>query len=133
MKKVFTILSVIVVLIILAAVGAGVYFTRISQEVRIFRVAGSDVGSYKSGRPILAEKITDFSGLKRGDGVLYTVDREGRSVTRVGIIYGLPEEKNLGGNKDIGLNENHFLVGQSEDRMEMVEKGQIGWKIVRQF
>ena len=133
MKKVFTILSIIVVLIVLAAVGVGVYFTRISTETRIFRMAGQNVGSYQSGRVLLTEKITNFSGLKRGDGVLYTVDREGRNVTRVGIIYGLPEEKNLGKNKDVGLDENHFLVGQNEDRMEMVEKGQIGWKIVRQF
>ena len=97
MKKVFTILSIIVVLIVLAAVGVGVYFTRISTETRIFRMAGQNAGPYQSGRVLLTEKITNFSGLKRGDGVLYMVDREGRNVTRVGIIYGLPEEKNLGG------------------------------------
>ena len=43
------------------------------------------------------------------------------------------KRKTWGENKDIGLDENHFLVGQSEDSMEMVEKGQVGWKIVRQF
>jgi len=126
-------LSIIVVLIALAAVGVGVYFTRISTETRIFRMAGQNAGPYQGGRVLLAEKITDFSVLKSGDGVLYTVEREGKSITRVGIIYGLPGEKNLGKNKDIGLDENHFLVGQNEDRMEMVEKDQIGWKVTRQF
>ena len=126
-------MSIIVVLIALAAVGVGVYFTRISTETRIFRMAGQNAGPYQGGRVLLAEKITDFSVLKSGDGVLYTVEREGKSITRVGIIYGLPGEKNLGKNKDIGLDENHFLVGQNEDRMEMVEKDQIGWKVTRQF
>ena len=133
MKKIFTILSIIVVLIALAAVGAGVYFTRISTETRIFRLAGTDVGSYQAGRPILAEKITDHSSLKKDEVVVYTLERDGRTVTKVGVIYGLPAEKNLGKNGDIGLDENHFLVGQNEDRMEMVEKNQIGWKVVRQF
>jgi len=133
MKKIFTILSIIVVLIALAAVGVGVYFTRISTETRIFRLAGTDVGSYQAGRPILAEKITDHSSLKKDEVVVYTLERDGRTVTKVGVIYGLPAEKNLGKNGDIGLDENHFLVGQNEDRMEMVEKNQIGWKVVRQF
>ena len=133
MKKVFTILSILVVLIVLAVVGAGLYFTRISVETRVFRMAGQNVGPYQGGRVLLAEKITDFSVLKKGDGVLYTVEREGKSITRVGIIYGLPGEKNLGKNKDIGLDENHFLAGQNEERMEMVENDQIGWKVARQF
>ena len=133
MKKTFTILSVIIVLVVLAVVGAGLYFTRVSQGLRIFRMAGQNVGPYQGGRVLLAEKITDFSDLKKGDGVLYMVEREGKSVTRVGIIYGLSGEKNLGKNKDIGLDENHFLAGQNEERMEMVEDDQIGWKIVRQF
>ncbi len=133
MKKLFAVLSVIIVLIVLAVVGAGLYFTRISTEMRIFRMAGQNVGPYQGGRVLLAEKITDPSDLKSGDGVLYTVEQEGRSITRVGIIYGLPGEKNLGKSRDIGLDENHFLVGQNEDRMEMVEKGQIGWKVTRQF
>lgn len=133
MKKIFTILSIIVVLIALAAVGVGVYFTRISTETRIFRLAGTDVGSYQAGRPILAKKITDHSSLKKDEVVVYTLERDGRTVTKVGVIYGLPAEKNLGKNGDIGLDENHFLVGQNEDRIEMVEKNQIGWKVVRQF
>src|SRR3990167_3704232 len=133
MKKVFTILSILVVLIVLAVVGAGLYFTRISAETRIFRMAGQNVGPYQGGRVLLTEKIADVSVLKKGDGVLYTVEREGKSITRVGIIYGLPGEKNLGKNKDIGLDESHFLAGQNEERMEMVEKDQIGWKVVRQF
>ena len=133
MKKVFTILSILVVLIVLAVVGAGLYFTRISVETRVFRMAGQNVGPYQGGRVLLAEKITDFSVLKTGDGVLYTVEQEGKSITRVGIIYGLPGEKNLGKNKDIGLDENNFLAGQNEEKMEMVEKNQIGWKVIRQF
>src|SRR4030043_866844 len=133
MKKLFAVLSVIIVLIVLAVVGAGLYFTRISTEMRIFRMAGQNVGPYQGGRVLLAEKITDPSDLKSGDGVFSTVEQEGRSITRVGIIYGLPGEKNLGKRRDIGLDENHFLVGQNEDRMEMVEKGQIGWKVTRQF
>ena len=133
MKKVFTILSILVVLIVLAVVGAGLYFTRVSQGLRIFRMAGQNVGPYQGGRVLLTEKIADVSVLKKGDGVLYTVEHEGKMITRVGIIYGLPGEKNLGKNKDIGLDENHFLAGQNEERMEMVENDQIGWKVARQF
>lgn len=121
------------VIIALVVAGVGIYFTRISSETRIFRMAGQKVGPYQGGRVLLAEKIKEPSILKKGDGVLYAVDQDGRSITRVGMIYGLPGEKNLGEAGDISLDESHFLVGQSENQLEMVEKGAIGWKIVRQF
>lgn len=133
MKKIITVLSVLIAVVTTVTVGAGIYFTKISSETRIFRMSGQDIGPYQTGRFLMAEKITDFSSLKMGKGVLYTVNQEGKNITRVGIIYGLPGEENLGKNSDIGLDENHFLVGQNEDRMEIVEKSQIGWKIIRQF
>ncbi|OGY21843.1 MAG: hypothetical protein A2126_00330 [Candidatus Woykebacteria bacterium GWB1_45_5] len=133
MKKIIAILSTLVVVLALVIVGAGIYFTRVSTQTRIFRMAGQNVGSYQAGRVLLAEKITDYSALKKGNGVIYLAEREGRGIDRVGLIYGLPGEKNLGKNSDIGLDENHFLVRQNEDKVEMVEKTQIGWKITRQF
>ena len=133
MKKIIAVLLVFVVVLALIIVGVGIYFTRISSETRIFRMAGQNVGPYQAGRVLLSEKITNFSSLKKDDGVLYTLNQEGKSVTRVGIIYGLPGEKNLGKEGDIGLDESHFLVGQNEDRMEIVEESKIGWRITRQF
>ena len=133
MKKTISLLSVLLVVIASIAIGLGIYFTRVSGDWRVFRMAGQNVGSYQSGRVILAEKITNPSSLKRGDAVLYKAELEGRSIDRVGLIYGLPGEKDLGKDYSIGLDENHFLVGQREDRMEIIAKEKIGWKVTRQF
>lgn len=124
MKHLLKYLGIFGIFLTILIVAVGIYFTRISDNYRIFRVGGAGVDSLQAGAIVIVSRNFNRP-LAKGDLIIYQQAAGQKTISVLAVVRGLPGE----GRVPVGS----YLIERSNADKELIREPDIDWRVVKKI